>query len=311
MALTKDEIHGVIPPVVTPFDENEELDIEAFRREVRYFLQHDDIGGLLVAAATGEGYALTADEAATLYGVAVEEVGGKVPVLAGIITTSTRDAVLRANLAREAGADAVMVTPVIYFSPSDDGLYDYYDAIGREAGLPIMVYNAVPRTPISPHLVARLAEIPSVISVKQGAAATLDGLSETLRTVGDRISVTWSQDPSLFSGYALGATGSLASIDSVLPQQTINLFNAIQRGDLEAARQLHQGIWGVVRAMGGGAYDWPAAVKAAINLQGRAVGPARRPYVPVSSEQESRIRAALEAVGVLRADTAGVAPQLP
>lgn len=310
MALSKEDIHGIMPPVVTPFTEDEELDLEAFVREVRYMLEHD-IGAVLIGAATGEGYALSADELATLYRTAVEEVGGKVPVLAGIITTSTRDAILRANLAREAGADAVMVTPVIYFSPSDDGLYDYFETIGREASLPIMVYNAVPRTPVSPQLVRRLAEIPQVISVKQGMGATLDGLSETLRTVGDHISVTWSQDAALFSGYALGAAGSLASIDSVLPQQTINLFKAVQSGDLDAARQLHQGIWGVVDAMGGGAYDWPAAVKVAINLQGRAVGPARGPYAQVSPEQEADIRVALEAVGALRADTAKASPQLP
>ncbi len=299
--LTKDDIRGCFPPVVTPFSEDEGIDFEAFRRELRYHLDQG-VSGFLVAGATGEGYALTPDEVASLYRAAVEEVAGRVPILGGIIATSTRDAVKRAQHAREAGCDGVLATPVIYFSPGNDGMIDYYAAIWNEVGLPIVAYNSIPRSPLTPALVERLVEIPGIIAVKQGAGGTLDELGEMIDAVGDRIAITWSQDYMLFAGYAMGAVGTLGGMDATLPGHVIRLREAVERGDLATARQLHHTISAVARAVG--ATDFPAGIKAAINMQGRPVGRARRPYLPVVAEQESRIRRALWAAGVLEAVTA-------
>ena len=92
--LTSKDVRGIIPPLVTPFDGGEDVDLQAFRAEARYVLGFG-VSGLLVGAATGEGYALTPDESAALYEAAVEEADGAVPVIAGILSTSTRDAVGR------------------------------------------------------------------------------------------------------------------------------------------------------------------------------------------------------------------------
>lgn len=296
--LTKADLRGIMPPLVTPFTEDEELDIDAFRREIRYMLPLG-VRAFVVGGSTGEGHALTAEELATLCGVAAEEVRGRVPLIAGIITTSTRDAIRRGQVAREAGAEGLMITPVIYQIPSDDGMYDYYSAIWQAVGLPILIYNVVPRAPVSPQLLERLVEIPGIIGIKESIGGNLETLSEMILTVGDKIAVTWAQDPIQFSGYALGATGSISGINTVLPEISIKMFEAIEREHLATARELHYQMFRVARAIG--MVNWPAGIKAAINLQGRSVGPARRPFIPISRSQEVHLRQALAASGMLQA----------
>ena len=293
--LAKEDVRGIISPLVTPFDEAEDVDLEAFRAEARYVLQFD-VSGLLVGAATGEGYALTPEESGAVYEAAVAEAGGRVPVIAGILCTSTRDAVGRAKRAAAAGAAAVLVTPVYYFAPSDDGIYSHYLAVWEEAGLPVVVYNSRPDVPVRPGLIERLADIPGVIGVKEGMGGTIDTLGQLIESVGDRIAVTWSQDNLLFPGFALGAVGSLGAMDSVLPGHSVETFRAVQHGDLETARKIHRGVSGVARAAY--AARFPAGIKAAINLQGRNAGQPRRPYRTITRAEHQRIADALAAAGV-------------
>jgi 4-hydroxy-tetrahydrodipicolinate synthase len=295
MELTKDGIRGTISPLVTPFDDDDDVDLEAFRSEVRYVLRFA-VSGLLVGAATGEGYALTPDESAALCDAAVAEADGRVPVIAGILCNSTGDAVGRARRAAAAGAAAVLATPVSYFAPSDDGIYAHYLALAEEAGVPVVVYNSLPHVPIGPGLMERLADLPRVIGVKEGMGGTLDSLGQLLESVGDRIAVAWSQDQLLFPGVALGAVATLGAMDSVLPGHSVETFRAVEQGDLETARKLHRAVAGVARAAY--AASFPAGVKAAINLQGRRAGHPRRPYRTLTGDQRRAIAAALAAAGV-------------
>lgn len=217
-------------------------------------------------------------------------------MIAGILSTSTRDAVGRARRAEAAGAAAVLATPVYYFAPSDDGIYSHYRALAEEAGLPVVVYNSLPHIPISPALMDRLADIPGVIAVKEGAGGNLDTLGQLIEMVSDRIAVTWSQDFLLFPGYALGAVGSLGAMDSVLPRHSVDTLRAVEQGDLDTARKLYRGVAGVARAAY--AASFPAGVKAAINLQGRNAGQPRRPYRTITRAEQQRIADALAAAGV-------------
>jgi len=295
MTVTKDDIRGIISPLVTPFDEAENVDLDAFRAEARHVLQFE-VSGLLVGAATGEGYSLTPEESGAVYEAAVAEAGGRVPVIAGILCTSTRDAVGRARRAAAAGAAAVLATPPYYFAPTDDGILAHYLALWKEAGLPVVVYNSRPDVPVHPNLMGRLADIPGVIGVKEGMGGNLDTLGQLIESVGERIAVTWSQDNLLFPGFALGAVGSLGAMDSVLPGHSVETFKAVQQGDLETARKIYRGVAGVARAAY--AASFPAGIKAAINLQGRNAGQPRRPYRTITRAELQRIADALAAAGV-------------
>ncbi len=296
--LTKEDIRGIIPPLVTPFLPSEEIDEENFRRELKYMLSLQ-VGGVAVGGSTGEGYALAPEELARLVGITIAETGAQVPVIAGIIATHAREALRRATLVREAGAHALMVTPPIYQPCSVEGLVQYYDALWRSTQLPIIVYNVVSRTPLIPAMIMRLVDIAGVIGIKESSGGTLETLDELLASLGNRIAVTWAQDTLMLQGYAAGAVGSITAINTVLPEHSIQEFEAIQSGDMERARIFHRQVTNVAKTFTGP--NKPAKIKACINLQGRPVGPARRPYGPVTPEEESTIRAHLKTAGVLPA----------
>ncbi|WP_330555556.1 dihydrodipicolinate synthase family protein [Burkholderia multivorans] len=297
--LTKEDIVGIFPPLASPFTADEEVDVGALREELRYNLSLG-VTGVCLGGSTGEGHALDANDMHILIKTAVEEVKERIPVMAGIISTSVRDAVKRGKAARDAGAQALMVTPPIYQLPSEQGMYDYFDAIHRETGLPIVIYNVLPHCPVTPALFKRLADHPGIIGTKESIGGSLETLTELLETVGDKISVTWAHDWLLYPGFAIGATGSISGAAAILPKHCIALWNAVQGSDIKTAQKLHFIISDVTREIS--KLNWPAGTKLAINMQGRKVGPCRRPFTKVPEEQAERIRAALERANAVDLD---------
>ncbi len=292
--LTKEDVVGIFPPVVSPFTKDEELDLPALRREIEFNIAHG-VTGVCVGGSTGEGHALDAQDLGHLVKTAQDTAAGRVPVMAGIITTSTREAVKRAKVARDAGAQAVMVTPPIYQICSDDGIYDFYATIHKESGLPTMVYNVLTFAPVTVPLMQRMAanqHETGLIATKESIGGSLETLTALLDTIGDKISVTWAHDWLLYPGLAIGATGSVSGAAALLPAHCIALWNAVQSGNVHYAQQLHFAITDVCSQIS--RYNWPAGVKACINMQGRNVGPCRAPFNRVPDEQLDRIAAALK-----------------
>lgn len=295
------ELKGVIPPLVTPFDALEEVDEEAFRREVRYCLDAG-VHGLTLTGSTGEGHTLSVDESIRLAKVAIDEVKGRVPVVSGIIQDSTRAVIRYGKAIKEAGVDALQITPVHYlFAPDADGTIAYYDEIGKAVQLPIVIYNVVPWNTIVPETLVRLAQLEWIVAVKQsgGDIHKLADLLREVRRTGSDLRVLSAVDALLYPSYLLGAHGSVAGILSVVPRLSVELWDACQARDLDRALELHDRIlpiWRIVDKP-----DMTARVKCAIELQGRRVGNSRRPLQPVSAEVREQIRGTLAEAGVLEA----------
>lgn len=292
--LTKDEIVGIFPPLYTPMTADGELDRDAFRADIDYQLQFP-VTGLVVGGSTGEGHALTGAELVELTKVAVEHVAGKVPVMTGIITTTTREAVARAQGAKEVGARGVMVTPPIYQSANFDGMIGFYDHIHKQGGLPVTIYNVLVHNPVTPDITRRLAEIGAIVATKESVGGSFATLSELLDTVSDIISVTWAQDHLLYPGLALGATGSISGTGAMFPAESIAMLEAIKRNDYDEAKRIHFALAPLTRAVMNG-QNWPAWVKAVATLQGRQVGPARLPFVPLTDDELASLERGLETV---------------
>jgi len=294
---TKDEIQGIIPPLATPFTEAGDLDEPAFTREIGVMVEAG-VHGLVVGGGTGEGYALSSDELARLITIAVGAVHGRIPVIAGVLTTSTRDAIRRGQLAKEAGAQAVLVAPTVYGGiPSQDRLCTYYEDVWRSVRLPLLIYNILPQTPVTPGVVARLVDLEGVVGIKESLGGSLDTLQELVHTFGARLAVVCGLDQMLFPAFVLGACASISSINTLLPQDSVSLWQAVQRADLEAARTLHQKFSVANRMLG--RENWIVHLKTAIGLQGRTAGFPRRPFTAASSEERDRIAAVLADLGVL------------
>jgi 4-hydroxy-tetrahydrodipicolinate synthase len=170
--ITKTDVRGIMPPLYTPFTEEGDLDPAAFRREVQ-MMRELPITGVVVGGSTGEGHALSIDELAELCRIAIDEVGGSMPVIARIITTTTRDAIARGRAARDAGVGGTMVTPPIYQNPDAAAMIDYYSQIRAQVGLPVIIYNVLPHAPVTPEVTRRLADQEVVIATKESAGGSL------------------------------------------------------------------------------------------------------------------------------------------
>ncbi len=292
------QLQGIMPPMVTPFTADEELDEAALRRETALMLAAG-VDGLCVGGSTGEGHMLSLEESCRVTAIVLEAVAGRVPVIAGIIQDSTREVIRYGQALRAVGADALQITPVHYlFAPTETGTIAYYREIGEAVGLPIIIYNVIPWNTISPDLLMRLAEVEQVVGVKQ-SGGDIHKLADLLKMNQGRLKIFSAVDDLLYPSFTLGAEGSIAAILTVLPELSVQLWQACQAGRHDEALAIHLKLLPVWRAIN--APDMSARTKAALQLQGRAVGEARRPILPVSAEVRDQIAAALAEAGVLQA----------
>ena len=161
---------GVIPPVTTPFGKDGEIDFRLVAPQIEWMIGAG-VHGVAAGGSTGEGHTLDHEEYRDLIAATVEAARGRLPVIAGIIVDSTRDAIRRGKLVRDMDVAALQVTPVHYlFKPSDEAMVEHFRRMADETGMPIIIYNVVPWSYLSPALLNRIMnEVPLVIGVKQSA----------------------------------------------------------------------------------------------------------------------------------------------
>jgi len=286
---------GIIPPMVTPFDAGEAIDEPALREDAEYLVAAG-VAGLTVTGSTGEGAGLSAEETYRAHRAVVEQVRGRLPVIGGAVPDSTAEAVRLAQAAREAGVDALQITPPHYlFPPAADDVVEYYRAIVDAAGLPVIIYNVVPWATIDVPTLLRLVAMPKIAGVKQ-SGGDIHKLSDLLHAAKGRTAVLTAVDDLLYPSFVLGADGAIAAILTAVPALCAALYAAVRAGDHAGALRLHNRLLTVWRTLDGP--NLPARVKAAMTLQGRRGGRARRPMTAPTPADVDRIRAGLQAAGV-------------
>jgi len=292
------EIRGIIPPMTTPFTADGAVDEGALRQDVRYLVETAEVHGLAVTGSTGEGHAVTSEETRKTTAWAVEESGGRVPVITGIITNSTRKAIERGMAVRDLGVAALQVTPVHYlFRPDDDSMLRHFSAIASATGIPVIIYNVVPWSYLSPGLLTRIiTSVDGVVGVKQSAGdlKLMADLCLSLRGKGRVIAAT---DALLYPAFSLGADASIAAILTAVPELLVRLWNSVRDGNHAIALQLHEILLPIWNAIEGD--NLPANVKYAMELQGRPAGKPRAPMPEPDPRQRKAIEDALRNGGMI------------
>jgi 4-hydroxy-tetrahydrodipicolinate synthase len=284
-------LHGVIPPTTTPFTPAGDLDLELVKGQVDWLIAQG-VHGLATGGSTGEGHAIDAEEHRDLLAATVEAVAGRVPVVAGIIADSTREAIKRGKMVRHPNVLALQVTPVHYlFRPDDESMIAHFRAVSEETGQPILIYNVVPWNYLSPALLLRIfREVPGVIGVKQ-SAGDLKLLADLLIAAESKNLIFSAVDALLYPSFTLGAHGTIAAIPTAAPRACVDLWNAVQAGDHKTAHDLHKRLLRLWNALVSD--NLPACVRYAQELQGVTPGRPRSPMPPASREQQHGIKAAL------------------
>ena len=292
-------IQGIVPPMATPFAADETVDEGLLRAEVEYLISSAGVHGVAVGGSTGEGHTLTTDELRRIVGAAIEVAAGRVPVIAGIIVDSTRQALEKAKALADLDVAALQVTPVHYlFRPSDDTMFEHFARLAEAAAQPVMVYNVVPWSYCSPALLDRMMrEIPGLIGVKQ-SAGDLKLLADLLHSSADAGVIMSAVDALLYPSFALGAHGAIAAILTAAPELCVKLWDQVAAGDHTGALETHLKLLLIWNAIMDDNDNLPANVKTALVMQGRPAGAPRMPMPPSSVEQRTAIKAALQGAGI-------------
>ncbi|MDE2515083.1 MAG: dihydrodipicolinate synthase family protein [Rhodospirillales bacterium] len=285
---------GIIPPLVTPFTADGAIDEAACRAQARFVLSKG-VHGVCVGGSTGEGHTLTREELRRAVTLAQEEVGDKIPVIAGIIVNSTRQAVLAAQDMRAIGVKGLQITPVHYlFKPDDAATIAHFRTITNETDIPVIIYNVIPWNYLRPELLVQLmTELPGIHGVKQ-SQGDLKLMADLLLSIPQGKVVLSAVDALLYPSFALGAHGTIAANPAAIPGVCVALWQAVQRGDHAKALEIHQAMlrfWNVIAGD-----NLPACVKHALTLQGAPGGLPRAPMPAPDAARQAAIARELRAV---------------
>lgn len=287
----RNKLSGVIAFPVTPFKENLSLDLPGLHHNLTKLLEHP-ISAVVAAGGTGELYSLTPAEYARVIELATHAVEDRVPVIAGV-GFGQRLAVEMAQAAEKAGADGILVFPPYYPQADDDGLIDYYRAIGDATGLGLLIYSR-DWANFSPAMVERLCAIPTLVAWKDGQG-DIRRLQSIINRVGERL--VWiggAGDDMVAAYYSIGIRTFTSSIATVAPRLSLKLHELAETGDREALMELlDQCVIPLyaIRARRRG-YE-VSAMKAMMDMVGLNGGPVRPPLVNVRPEEESELRVIL------------------
>ena len=299
---------GIMPANLLPFTADLAIDEPAYRRHLHSLAGTRGVTGLVANGHAAEVSSLRRDERRRALAIAVDEVAGRCPVVAGVYTDGTREAVELARDAKAEGAAGVLVFPPTLFmwgaQLKPEMVLRHFSEIAAGADLPIVVFEYPPASGIgyAPDTLARLAEIPRVAAVKDWSndIVAYERNLRALRATGRPVAMLSSFTLSLMASFLLGADGAISGMGSVTADLHVALFEACQKGDLDEARRVNDRLEPLLRVFYAPPFvDMHNRMKEALVLLGRIPAAyVRSPLTPVSGAEREAIRRALAASGL-------------
>jgi 4-hydroxy-tetrahydrodipicolinate synthase len=300
---------GIMPANILPFRADLTVDEPAYRRHLRWLADTRGVTGIVANGHAAEVSSLTREERKRTLAIALDEIAGACPVIAGVYSDGTLEAVELAKDAKAAGAAGALVFPPTIFmwgaQVKPDMVVRHFSEIAERADLPIIVFEYPPASGIgyAPQTLARLAQIPRVAAVKDWSneIVALEANLRALRATGRPVALLSSFTMSLMASFLLGADGAISGMGSVTADLQAELFEACQKGDLDGARRINDRLAPLVRVFYAPPFvDMHNRMKEALVLLGRIpAAHVRPPLTPVPLVEREAIRAALVASGLL------------
>jgi len=291
---------GIIPAVITPLTAEEKFNEKAMRKLINYLID-GGVHGLFVTGTTGEFYGLTPEEKREILLVTMDETRGRVPVYAGTNGITTRESIMLTQMAEECKVDAVSVLTPMFVTPNQDQLYKHFKDIAASTSLPVILYNNPPKTAVNlaPVTVAKLAEIPNIVSIKD-SSGDLTLTAEYIRLTQDRkdFSVLMGRDTLIYGALLYGATGSIASCANVAPRLCADIYEKYIAGDLKGALKAQFALAPLRIAFSIGTF--PAVIKESLTLLGIEAGPCMDPAGPMTHSEREQLSKVLIEMGLLK-----------
>ncbi|WP_042357284.1 4-hydroxy-tetrahydrodipicolinate synthase [Bacillus rubiinfantis] len=286
----------VLTAMVTPFDQHGEVDVNAVRNLVNHLIDNGS-DGLVVAGTTGESPTLSTEEKVELFKLVVKEAAGRVPVIAGTGSNNTRASIALTKKAEEAGVNGIMLVAPYYNKPSQEGLFQHFQAIAECTTLPVILYNIPGRSVVnmSVDTIVRLSQLENIVAVKE-ASGNLDAMAEIISRTPKDFSLYSGDDGLTLPILSIGGVGVISVASHIIGNEMQAMINQFKSCDVQGAAQAHRSLLPLMRALF--AAPSPAPVKAALNKLGVPVGGLRLPLVPLSAEEEKALESFLPGVKV-------------
>lgn len=298
----KFDYRGIHIPVVTPFKKDDSVDETALREIIKYYLEMG-ANGIVPCGTTGESPTLSYEEHHKVIEITVDEVNGKVPVMAGTGSNCTREAIEITKHAEDCGVDATLQVGPYYNKPSPAGMIEHFKAIAEKTNLPVFIYNIPGRTSknIEPKTILELAsKVDNIIGVKDAAGdlnQTMD-LAIGAKKLGKKFYLLTGEDCMLFSTLCLGGDGAISATGHVIGKEQLEMCQAFWNGNIEKAKEIHFKTLPIVRTLF--IEPNPVPVKEALNLMGLPAGKVRLPLVEMLAQNREILKKELIALGKIK-----------
>jgi len=293
---------GIMPALVTPFTKDRKsVDEEQMRRLVNHVIELG-VHGVVPCGTTGEFVNMTTEEKKRVIDIVVDEVNGKVAVVAGTGASGTEQALEMTTYAKNAGADAALIVTPYYLKPTSRGIFEHFFTIASKTDFPIILYNIPQCTglPLPWQMVEDLAQISNIVGVKD-SSGQLSFIFAVLEKVRDKINVMCGHDEVVTAALAAGASGAILASANFIPDIWIEIYDSVRKGDLERARELQYQVQKIARII---AQSGPVGAKEALKLMGIEVGSVRLPLSvggELTYEAKEELRLDLEKIGKIKA----------
>jgi 4-hydroxy-tetrahydrodipicolinate synthase len=291
-------LQGSLVAIVTPMQEDGELDLDAYRKLLDWHIEQGT-DGIVVVGTTGESPTVDFDEHHQLIKVAVDHAARRIPVIAGTGANSTREAIELAAYAKQVGADMSLSVVPYYNKPGQEGLYRHFKAIAEAVDIPQIVYNVPGRTvaDLQNDTMLRLAQIPNIVGIKD-ATANLERGADLLRRKPREFLVFSGDDATGLALMLLGGNGVISVTANAAPRLMHEMCAAALAGDIIRAREINNRLLGLHRSLFCEAN--PIPVKWAVQQMGLIKGGIRLPLTPLSEGFFSQVREAMQQAGIAK-----------
>jgi 4-hydroxy-tetrahydrodipicolinate synthase len=289
-------LHGSLVAIVTPMLEDGGLDLDALRSLIDFHIREGS-DGIVVVGTTGESPTVDVEEHCALIKTAIEQVAGRVPVIAGTGANSTQEAIALTRKAKELGANACLLVAPYYNKPTQEGLYQHFRAIAEAVDIPQILYNVPGRTGCDIHndTVLRLAELKNIIGIKDATGGIERGTDLLIRAPEDFV-VLSGDDASTLALMLLGAKGVISVTANVAPKLMHEMCKAALAGDVRLAREINAKLFALHQKLFVEAN--PIPVKWVLKEMGLIQAGIRLPLVTLSSQYHDTLRTAMQRAGI-------------
>lgn len=286
------EPRGIIAAMITALHEDESLNEQGIRAHVNRLLDAG-VDGMFCLGTNGEFFIMSTEEKLEVIRIVVDEVAGRVPVYAGTGCVGTRETIALSQAAVEAGVDALSIITPYFAAASQDELYAHFAAVADAVTAPIVAYNIPMRTGVNmtPALVARLAEVPNIVGVKD-SSGNFDNMLQYIERTPDDFAVLAGNDGLILWNLLAGGHGAITAVANVYPQTMVAIYQEWMSGNLEAARAAQDAIRPIRLAQRHGNPN--TITKAAATMAGADLGPCRAPFNQVPDVALEEIRRVLD-----------------